>query len=262
MNYSRIYEDLIFSAKNRKKPKCYCEKHHIIPKSMGGTDLKENIAILTAREHFIAHWLLKKIYNNKEMIYAFHAMTRPVGNNRQRYTSHSFKYAREAMANFLKNDRTGKGHPLYGVRGVDNPNYGSKRKESTKLILSESAKKRYLGKQHPSSKKIVCFETGEVFSSIKLAKNKYKKGNISYALKTGGAAGGFHFYYEGSFLEKKENKYASGKNHRLSKKVVDMYGNTFNSVRDAGHSINVTGTAIIYAIKDNRSCKGVFFYYA
>lgn len=108
---------------------------------MGGDDSKENLVILTAREHFLAHWLLKKIYNNKEMIYAFHAMTKPVGNNRQRYTSRSFKYAREAMARWMKENRSGKNSPLFGKKGKENPNFGSKRTESTKLNISKAAKK-------------------------------------------------------------------------------------------------------------------------
>lgn len=40
---------------------CYTEKHHIIPRSMGGKDTKENLVVLTAREHYIAHLLLTKI---------------------------------------------------------------------------------------------------------------------------------------------------------------------------------------------------------
>jgi hypothetical protein len=42
-------------------PEGYCEKHHIIPKFMGGDNSKENLVYLTAREHYIAHKLLMKI---------------------------------------------------------------------------------------------------------------------------------------------------------------------------------------------------------
>lgn len=259
MNYSRIYENLIFSAKNRKKPKCYCEKHHIVPKSMGGDDSKENLAILTAREHFLAHWLLKKIYNNKEMIYAFHAMTKPVGNNRQRYTSYSFKYAREAMANWMKENRNGDKHPLYGIKGVDSPNYGSKRTNETRKKLSESAKKRT---SHPNSLRIICVETGQSFKSISEAKKTFTKGNINYALKTGGLAGGYHFFYEGKEFNIKENKYSASANHWRSKKIIDEFGNIFNTSAEAGKSVNCTGSAINIAIKNNKKCKGVSFYYA
>lgn len=262
MNYSRIYENLIFSAKNRKKPKCYCEKHHIVPKSMGGDDSKENLAILTAREHFLAHWLLKKIYNNKEMIYAFHAMTKPVGNNRQRYTSSSFKYAREAMARWMKENSSGKNNPLFGKKGKENPNFGSKRTESTKLNISKAAKKRYLNNDHPNARRVICVETGQSFKSIAEAKKTFTKGNINYAVKTGGLAGGYHFCYEGEDFNIKENKYSAGANHRCSKKIIDELGNVFNTSAEAGKSINCTGSAISIAIKNNKKCKGVSFYYA
>jgi hypothetical protein len=43
-------------------PDVYYEVHHIIPKCMGGGNEKENLTTLTAREHFIAHWLLARIY--------------------------------------------------------------------------------------------------------------------------------------------------------------------------------------------------------
>lgn len=36
----------------------YKERHHIIPKCMGGGDKEENLIDLYAKEHFIAHKLL------------------------------------------------------------------------------------------------------------------------------------------------------------------------------------------------------------
>ena len=44
----------------------YTESHHIIPRSLGGNDEPTNITKLTAREHFICHWLLTKIYREGE----------------------------------------------------------------------------------------------------------------------------------------------------------------------------------------------------
>jgi hypothetical protein len=60
MNYSKIYDEIV---KNRKinEPIGYYEKHHIIPKSLGGDDSSENIVKLTPREHFICHHLLLKM---------------------------------------------------------------------------------------------------------------------------------------------------------------------------------------------------------
>ena len=61
MNYSRHYSLLVNRAKTRILA-CYKEAHHIIPKCMGGSDDASNIVDLTAREHYIAHILLAKIY--------------------------------------------------------------------------------------------------------------------------------------------------------------------------------------------------------
>lgn len=45
----------------------YKERHHIVPKSEGGSDDADNVVNLTAREHYIAHLLLAKIYDDKKM---------------------------------------------------------------------------------------------------------------------------------------------------------------------------------------------------
>ena len=57
--YTRVYYSIIDRAKTRSISS-YTEKHHIIPRSLGGTDAKENLVPLTAREHFICHLLLTK----------------------------------------------------------------------------------------------------------------------------------------------------------------------------------------------------------
>jgi CMP-2-keto-3-deoxyoctulosonic acid synthetase len=66
LNYKKIYDNLIEKRQNelldKKDKNNYCEKHHIIPRCMGGSDKKENLVNLLAKEHFIAHLLLTKIY--------------------------------------------------------------------------------------------------------------------------------------------------------------------------------------------------------
>lgn len=63
MNYEKIYNNLISSRNNRSlKLDEYYEKHHIVPKCLGGSDDKSNLIFLTYREHFLAHLLLTKIY--------------------------------------------------------------------------------------------------------------------------------------------------------------------------------------------------------
>jgi hypothetical protein len=61
MNYKKHYDKLMDRSKTRTL-EGYVEKHHIIPRCLGGTDDISNIAILTPEEHFLAHQLLVKIY--------------------------------------------------------------------------------------------------------------------------------------------------------------------------------------------------------
>lgn len=75
MNYKYHYDELIKKYGRTEKPQdIYTEGHHVIPRSMGGSDENENIVYLTAKEHYIAHFLLWKLYRNTEMTYAFRLM--------------------------------------------------------------------------------------------------------------------------------------------------------------------------------------------
>lgn len=60
MDWSRHYDALMDRARGRDLSG-YSERHHILPKCMGGNDAKENLVRLTAKEHFIAHKLLVRI---------------------------------------------------------------------------------------------------------------------------------------------------------------------------------------------------------
>jgi 3'-phosphoadenosine 5'-phosphosulfate sulfotransferase (PAPS reductase)/FAD synthetase len=74
--YSKLYYKITSNAKQRIT-EGYTELHHIIPQSMGGSNDKENLVDLTAREHFICHWLLIKMTEGKDrskMLYALNGM--------------------------------------------------------------------------------------------------------------------------------------------------------------------------------------------
>ena len=67
MNYRKVYNALIEKAQKRIICNEYQEIHHILPKSMGGSNNADNLVSLTAREHFIAHVLLAHIHDNNQM---------------------------------------------------------------------------------------------------------------------------------------------------------------------------------------------------
>lgn len=81
MNYQKIYNQIIERAKNRIL-EGYKEKHHIIPKCLGGSNDKSNLVELTAREHFLCHMLLVEIYPKEPKLwYALWLMI--IGKNRK-----------------------------------------------------------------------------------------------------------------------------------------------------------------------------------
>lgn len=80
MNYEKNYYDYVNYVKGLNRFKGdgnYYERHHIKPRSLGGDDSEENLVLLTAREHFLAHYLLCKFTKGKDkkkMIWAFHRL--------------------------------------------------------------------------------------------------------------------------------------------------------------------------------------------
>jgi len=84
--YSKLYYNITSNAKQRIT-EGYTELHHIIPQSMGGSNDKENLVELTAREHFICHWLLVKMTegdDRSKMLYALKGM-KAENKHQQRY---------------------------------------------------------------------------------------------------------------------------------------------------------------------------------
>jgi hypothetical protein len=70
MNYQKIYNQLIIKGKIRTLTG-YTERHHIVPRCMGGSDDKSNLVDLTPEEHYLAHQLLVKIYpDNRKLLLA------------------------------------------------------------------------------------------------------------------------------------------------------------------------------------------------
>ena len=101
--YTTWYYSIINTAKNRiLSEEIYTEKHHIIPKSLSGSNNKDNLVRLTAREHFICHWLLTKMTAGEmkhKMIYAVWAMARTgIGQERYKMTSRTYESLRKQLS--------------------------------------------------------------------------------------------------------------------------------------------------------------------
>ena len=109
--YTKWYFSIILNAQNRKTPIEYIEKHHIIPKSMGGSNDSENIVKLTAREHFICHHLLTKMVQGtakRSMYRALSFFLTGCKNHSRKLTARQYSTAREAASEGAK----GRGMPM------------------------------------------------------------------------------------------------------------------------------------------------------
>ena len=63
MNYMKHYQNLLLRHGLESKPlKGYYERHHVLPKCLGGKDTSDNLVYLSARCHLLAHWLLMKAF--------------------------------------------------------------------------------------------------------------------------------------------------------------------------------------------------------
>jgi len=75
--YTKWYHAIVENAYLRTLPDdTYIEKHHVIPRSLGGVDSTENLVRLTAREHFVCHLLLTKMVTGPAQYQMLSAVTR------------------------------------------------------------------------------------------------------------------------------------------------------------------------------------------
>lgn len=109
MDYKKHYDLLIEKAKNRTNLNGYKEKHHIIPKCMYGTNDKNNLVILTAREHYLAHWLLLKTHpKHNGLIFALNIMAITKKDKRKlKITSKEYEKIKELQSKITSKLMTG-----------------------------------------------------------------------------------------------------------------------------------------------------------
>lgn len=150
MNYQKIYNQVIERAKIRQRPDCYCERHHILPRCLGGNNDLENIVYLTAREHFICHWLLCRIYPEKPgPAHAFWMMCKMKTRGQKRYTpsSRTYQEAKIIATKFIGELSSKRKHPPRSeefCKNVSKRKLGTVQTKETreKISLTKTGSKR------------------------------------------------------------------------------------------------------------------------
>lgn len=117
--YSRWYNQIVKNAQNRVT-EGYTEQHHIQPRSLGGADDADNLVKLTAREHFVCHWLLVKMTTGEDHYKMLNAlrMMRAEKHGQRRYetsiTSRVYNSIKKEYAELQSILRSGEGNGFYG----------------------------------------------------------------------------------------------------------------------------------------------------
>lgn len=145
MDYSRLYYKIIENRKNNTF-NGYTECHHILPKSLGGTNDKSNLVDLTAREHFICHLLLTKMYpvgTNEwhKMIKAFNAMCWLATKKQQRFSNNKhYEWLREKFSKVQSKCQSGSGNSQYNKVWIHNAETNQARKIAKEDSIPEGWK--------------------------------------------------------------------------------------------------------------------------
>jgi len=206
MNYKAIYYKIIEKAKreteNGNRYVGYYEKHHIQPKSLGGTNDNENLVRLTAREYFICYWLLVKMYDKgtierNKMLCALWRMQGQTTKEKHRYiNSRAYEALRmefaKTISKITSKNQQGNKNSQFGTKWYTNRNTGESKKfkekpledfwiEGRNLFHGESNKIVYGVKKHKKHKKHkTTFTITRYNESLKLSRelwDKYHSGN-------------------------------------------------------------------------------------
>jgi hypothetical protein len=172
MNYQKIYNSLNERAKTRiPDPSKYYEKHHIVPRCMGGSDDPSNLVKLTADEHYIAHLCLVKMNLSNHKLIRAAVMMCCSTSNQKRSDNKMYKWLREKHQSVMKESQTGEGNSQYGSAWIFNPTSGIEKKVSKAKVEGLISQGWIKGRK--TSRQYQCIICSTIFF------NKFKKASCS-----------------------------------------------------------------------------------
>jgi hypothetical protein len=179
--YSKIYFAITSNAKQRIT-EGYTELHHIMPQSMGGRNDKDNLVELTAREHFICHWLLVKMTEGEDrskMLYALNGM-KAENKYQQRYHTQitSRVYEKYRIEHAENHSKRMKGRPAWNKgRKLEGIELEEQRERTRNRIVDLD--KRAMGQQKRIAKVLGRKDSEEAKTKKSLALKGKLKGPMS-----------------------------------------------------------------------------------
>ena len=234
MTYESFINDILATRGRFACGDTYHERHHIKPKSCGGTNDECNLIDLYAREHFIAHQLLaRENPDNDKLQYAYSAMAFMSNEYEERceLTPEEYEEARTTFSSMLKKRYADKeNHPSYGThiseerkRIISEANKGNKycvgrilseetrrkiseanrnKGEETRRKQSASQKGRQAGAKNSRARKIVRLSDQKIFDCILDAANDLGVTRASISWRVAEKRG--YLYYEDWLAQESE----------------------------------------------------------
>lgn len=140
MDYGAVYERFILDRAGKQPARpAYFERHHIVPRKLGGGDEVENIIRLTPEDHFFAHLLLAKIHGGE----MWAPVAFMVGGSRKDYVPTQSRKRRGWVIRAMAKAKSGEGahqfdHAEYALHHVDGGAWCGKQSEMQMIGLSRS----------------------------------------------------------------------------------------------------------------------------
>ena len=188
MMYDKHYAALIAKAQSRPKPSGYVERHHVVPRSLGGSDAPDNLVWLTAREHFVAHVLLAKMHGGSQ----WYAVMMFAAGEKRTVNSRLYEAAKKHHAVWMAENYSGRKLPethraaiSLGMKGNTNTK-GSTLSEEHRASISSALKGNLntLGHRHSTETKTLMSLTrsGDKHYYFGKSRSDETKAKISKAL--------------------------------------------------------------------------------
>jgi len=140
--YTKWYYNIVHNAQSRTLLVGYKERHHIVPRSLGGSNEPCNIVNLTAKEHYIVHLLLPHMVldpiHKKKMWMALRCMSKMIYKTHKRYNGASRFYEKAKINIDFGQHSRGKSLSTERRQQISEHLTGRKLSEETKKKIGKS----------------------------------------------------------------------------------------------------------------------------
>ena len=247
--YQSYIDRILSSRGNIKNQQEYQQRHHIIPRCVGGSNDADNLIWLYADQHFYAHYLLFIEHpDNDKLVYAFHAMSNFLNREDRNIISFDiqaqmFRQAREAYSKCHSERMSGQG----------NSRYGAVVSEETRRKISAANKGKLIGQNNPQYGKtgaLSCAYGRKVSDQQREKRSqslKGKKHSAQWSKKTSIGLKKYYQFHEGAMTGKKHtdeskqkmSEAAKGRVTRKRKIKCVQSGEIFDTLKQAAQKYNV-----------------------